>query len=119
MAATGCLLQLQTATVSVYLPSPKKLLWRDLRVFLALGDAVILFGDFNCKSPGRRCPNTNHNGDKLTQYEERLEFEIIVLSTSTYYPDIAINRSSTLDIAPTKEAALNLNCIETLSLSSF
>ncbi|GBP64762.1 hypothetical protein EVAR_14958_1 [Eumeta japonica] len=46
--------------VSVYLPSHKKLLRRDLRALLALGDTVILFGDFNCKSPRtsqRRSPN--------------------------------------------------------------
>ncbi|GBP47450.1 Probable RNA-directed DNA polymerase from transposon BS [Eumeta japonica] len=48
MEATGCRLVMTghsiLVIVSVYLPSPKQLLRRDLRALLALGDAVILFG---------------------------------------------------------------------------
>ncbi|GBP15464.1 hypothetical protein EVAR_9250_1 [Eumeta japonica] len=55
MEATGCRLAVTghdtLFIVSVYLPSPKKLLRRDLRALLFQGDAVILFDDFNCKSP--------------------------------------------------------------------
>ncbi|GBP27746.1 hypothetical protein EVAR_82795_1 [Eumeta japonica] len=51
MEATGCRLAMTghstLVIVSVYLPSPKRLLRRDLRALFALGDAVILFGDFN------------------------------------------------------------------------
>ncbi|GBP65550.1 hypothetical protein EVAR_87526_1 [Eumeta japonica] len=36
--------------VWIYIPSSKKVLPRDLRALFALGDAIILFGDFNCKS---------------------------------------------------------------------
>ncbi|GBP77505.1 hypothetical protein EVAR_98958_1 [Eumeta japonica] len=54
MEATGCRLAMTGHStlfiVSVYLPSPKRLLRRDLRALFALGDAVILFGDFNCKT---------------------------------------------------------------------
>ncbi|GBP52734.1 RNA-directed DNA polymerase from mobile element jockey [Eumeta japonica] len=54
MEATGCRLAMTghstLVIVSVYLPSPKRLLRRDLRALFALGDAVILFGDFNCKN---------------------------------------------------------------------
>ncbi|GBP83461.1 hypothetical protein EVAR_103342_1 [Eumeta japonica] len=54
MEATGCRLAMTghstLVIVSVYLPSPKRLLRRDLRALFALGDAVILFGDFNCKT---------------------------------------------------------------------
>ncbi|GBP39346.1 hypothetical protein EVAR_24327_1 [Eumeta japonica] len=54
MEATGCRLAMTghstLVIVSVYLPSPKRLLQRDLRALFALGDAVILFGDFNCKT---------------------------------------------------------------------
>ncbi|GBP14697.1 hypothetical protein EVAR_9603_1 [Eumeta japonica] len=53
MESTGCRLIMRghrtIAVVSVYLPSAKPLLRSDLRALLALGDAVILFGDFNCK----------------------------------------------------------------------
>ncbi|GBP89039.1 hypothetical protein EVAR_61703_1 [Eumeta japonica] len=42
--------------VSVYLPSPKPLPERP-RALLALGDAVILFDDFNCKNPRMGCAN--------------------------------------------------------------
>ncbi|GBP26871.1 hypothetical protein EVAR_16451_1 [Eumeta japonica] len=55
MEATGCRLAMTghrtLVIVSVYLPSPQPLHRRDLRALLALGDAVILFGDFNCKNP--------------------------------------------------------------------
>ncbi|GBP89030.1 RNA-directed DNA polymerase from mobile element jockey [Eumeta japonica] len=55
MEATGCRLAMTDhrtlIIVSVYLPSPKPLHRRDLKALLALGDAVILFGDFNCKIP--------------------------------------------------------------------
>ncbi|GBP08471.1 RNA-directed DNA polymerase from mobile element jockey [Eumeta japonica] len=109
--AMGCRLAMTghgiLVIVSIYLPSPKKLLRRDLRALLALGNAVILFGDFNYKSP-----TINYNGDKLHQIEDRLDFEIIALST--YYRGIATNRPSTLDIALTKRVTLNLNCIKTL-----
>ncbi|GBP70266.1 hypothetical protein EVAR_51377_1 [Eumeta japonica] len=37
---------------SIYLPATKQLLWSDLKAILVLGDAVILFGDFNCKNSG-------------------------------------------------------------------
>ncbi|GBP89052.1 hypothetical protein EVAR_61716_1 [Eumeta japonica] len=53
--ATGCKRAMMShgtfIIVSVYLPSPKQLLRRDLRSLLALGDAVIHFDDFNCKKP--------------------------------------------------------------------
>ncbi|GBP70871.1 RNA-directed DNA polymerase from mobile element jockey [Eumeta japonica] len=93
--------------VSVYFPSPKRLLRRDLRALLALGYAVVLFGDFNCKSTRWGCPNNNCNGNKLDRFEDRLDLEIIALSTATYIPDNVRNRPSTLDIVPTKGVALN------------
>ncbi|GBP16720.1 hypothetical protein EVAR_13341_1 [Eumeta japonica] len=89
MEATGCRLTMTVHSVliiiSVYLSSPKRLLRRDLRALLALGDAVILSGQ-----------------------------EIIAPSTATYLLDDVRNRPSTLDIALTKRVALNLNRIETL-----
>ncbi|GBP56440.1 RNA-directed DNA polymerase from mobile element jockey [Eumeta japonica] len=117
MEATGCRLAMTghgTLIISVYLPSAKKLLRRDRRALLALGDAVILFRDFNCKNSRWYCPTTNYNGNKPIRLENRLDFEIIAPSTSSYYPDIVTNRPSTFDIALTKGVALNLNCIETL-----
>ncbi|GBP13421.1 RNA-directed DNA polymerase from mobile element jockey [Eumeta japonica] len=114
MEVTGCRLAMTghgtLVIISVYLPFTKKLLRRDLRALLALGDAVILCGNFNCKSPRWSCPTTNYNGDKLNQLEDKLNLEI----TAPYYPDIATNRPSTLDTALTKEVVLNLNCIDTL-----
>ncbi|GBP38387.1 hypothetical protein EVAR_28182_1 [Eumeta japonica] len=113
MEATGCRLVMTglgtLIITSVYLLSPKKLLRHGLRALLALGDTVILFGDFNCKSPRWGCPVTNYNQDKLIRHEDRLDFEIIVISTSTYYPDITNNRPFTLDIALTKRVAFNFN----------
>ncbi|GBP56143.1 hypothetical protein EVAR_23582_1 [Eumeta japonica] len=79
MEATGCRLAVTghgtLVIVSVYLPSPKKLLRHDLRALLALRDAVILFDDFNCKSPRRGCSITNYNGDRFTRLEDRLRID--------------------------------------------
>ncbi|GBP50666.1 RNA-directed DNA polymerase from mobile element jockey [Eumeta japonica] len=90
MEATGCRLAMTghstLVIVSVYLPSPKQLLRRDLRALFALGDAVILFGDFNCKNIRWGCPSNNYNGIKLDELEDRLDFGIIAPSTSTCFP---------------------------------
>ncbi|GBP79256.1 hypothetical protein EVAR_87351_1 [Eumeta japonica] len=68
MKATGCRLAITDhrtiVVVSVYLPSPKPLLRSDLRAFLVLGDAVILFGHFNCK---KFQMGLCHNGSKWTK----------------------------------------------------
>ncbi|GBP67647.1 RNA-directed DNA polymerase from mobile element jockey [Eumeta japonica] len=118
MEATGCRLAMTghrtLIIVSVYLPSPKPLHRRDLKALLALGDAVILFGDFNCKNPRWGCPVLDYNGDKLDRLQDRLEFEIIAPSTATHFPHNVTHRPSTIDIALTKGVALNLNQIETL-----
>ncbi|GBP69340.1 RNA-directed DNA polymerase from mobile element jockey [Eumeta japonica] len=99
---------------TVYLPSPKPLLRSDLRALLALEDAVILFGDFNCKNPRWGCAVMDQNGKKLNRLQNRLEFKIIAPSTATYFPYNDSNRPSTLDIALTKGVVLKLNSIETL-----
>ncbi|GBP32093.1 RNA-directed DNA polymerase from mobile element jockey [Eumeta japonica] len=118
MEATGCRLAMTghrtLIIVSVYLPSPKPLHRRDLKALLALGDAVILFGDFNCKNPRWGCPVLDYNGDKLDRLQDRLDFEIIAPPTATHFPHNVTHRPSTIDIALTKGVALNLNQIETL-----
>ncbi|GBP52998.1 RNA-directed DNA polymerase from mobile element jockey [Eumeta japonica] len=118
MEATGCRLAMTghstIVIVSVYLPSPKPLLRSDLRALLGLGDAVILFGDFNSKNPRWGCAVMDENGEKLDRLQDRLEFEIIAPSTATYFPHNDTYRTSTLDIALTKGDALNLNSIEPL-----
>ncbi|GBP26650.1 Probable RNA-directed DNA polymerase from transposon BS [Eumeta japonica] len=100
--------------VIVYLPSPKRLLRRDLRALFAFGDAVILFGNFNCKNIRWGCPSNNYNGIKLDELEDRLDFGIIAPSTSTCFPHAVTHRTSTMDIALTKGVALNFNNIETI-----
>ncbi|GBP19322.1 Probable RNA-directed DNA polymerase from transposon BS [Eumeta japonica] len=45
--------------VSIYLSPSKKLLRSDIEALLALGDAVILFGDFNYKNTNWGCAVTN------------------------------------------------------------
>ncbi|GBP73638.1 RNA-directed DNA polymerase from mobile element jockey [Eumeta japonica] len=117
MEATGCRLAMTghrtIVVVSVYLPSPKPLRRSDLRALLALEDAVILFGDFNCKNPRWGCAIMDQNGEKLDRLQYRLEFEIIAPSTATYFPYNDSNRLSTLHIAFTKGLAIK-NSIETL-----
>ncbi|GBP35421.1 hypothetical protein EVAR_94872_1 [Eumeta japonica] len=118
MEATGCRLAMTDHStlviVSVYLPSPKRMLRRDLRALLALRDAVILLGDFNCKNIRWCCPSNNYNGIKPNQLEDRLNFRIIALSMSMCFPNIVSHRPSTIDIALTKGVALNFNSIKTL-----
>ncbi|GBP75758.1 Probable RNA-directed DNA polymerase from transposon BS [Eumeta japonica] len=118
MEATGCRLAMTghstIVIVSVYLPSPKPLLRSDLRALLGLGDAVILFGDFNCKNPRWGCAVMDENGEKLDRFQDRLEFEVVAPSTATYFPHNDTYRTSTLDIALTKGVDLNLNSIEPL-----
>ncbi|GBP69937.1 hypothetical protein EVAR_85705_1 [Eumeta japonica] len=67
-----------------------------------IGDAVILFGDFNCKNIRWGCPSNNYNGIKLDELEDRLDFGIIAPSTSTCFPHVVTHRPSTIDIALTK-----------------
>ncbi|GBP68385.1 Probable RNA-directed DNA polymerase from transposon BS [Eumeta japonica] len=90
MEATGCRLAMTghstLVIVSVYLPSPKRLLRRDLKALFALRDAVILFGDFNYKNIRWGCLSNNYNGIKLDELEDRLDFGIIAPSTCSYQP---------------------------------
>ncbi|GBP56338.1 Probable RNA-directed DNA polymerase from transposon BS [Eumeta japonica] len=96
MEVTGCRLAMTghstLVIVSVYLPSPKRLLRRDLRALFALGDAVILFDDFNCKNIRWGCPSNNYNGIKLDELEDRLDFGIIAPSKSTLLRQYTVSR---------------------------
>ncbi|GBP94600.1 Probable RNA-directed DNA polymerase from transposon BS [Eumeta japonica] len=61
--------------VSVYLPPKKPLLRSDIETLLALGDAVILFGDLNSKNTDWRCNTT-----KATNVRHRPEIlDLVVL----------------------------------------
>ncbi|GBP66103.1 RNA-directed DNA polymerase from mobile element jockey [Eumeta japonica] len=113
--ATACRLSMSghgvLILVSVYLP--KKNCSGRFRNTLALGDAVILFGDFNSKT-------LTGNVIILTATEEKwrpsadLHFDIITPLTPTHYPNDVNRRPDILDIALLKGVALKLSCIETL-----
>ncbi|GBP98143.1 hypothetical protein EVAR_73012_1 [Eumeta japonica] len=89
MEATGCRLAMTghstLVIVSVYLPSPKRLLRRDLRALCLRG----------CRHP------------------LRLDFGIIALYVDMF-SHVVTHRPSTIDIALTKGVALNFNSIETI-----
>ncbi|GBP64423.1 RNA-directed DNA polymerase from mobile element jockey [Eumeta japonica] len=112
MEATGCRLAITDHSVlvivSVYLSPSKRLLRSDLRALFALGDAVILFGDLNCKSTRWGCPVNNYNGNKLNRLEDRrnFDFENITPSAATYVPNNDRHRPSVLDFAITKGGRL-------------
>ncbi|GBP67562.1 RNA-directed DNA polymerase from mobile element jockey [Eumeta japonica] len=114
--ATGCRLAMtghkSFVIVSIYLSPSKKLLRSDIEALLALGDAVILFGDFNCKHTNWGCAVSNPGGNKLAKLSRKLKFDIVAPLTPTHYPDDLVSRPSTIDIAITKEVALNVGCIE-------
>ncbi|GBP39351.1 Septin-1 [Eumeta japonica] len=111
MAATGCRVAMTghstLVIVFVYLPASKQFLRSDLEALLVLGDAVIFFGDTNCKNPKWSCSVANYSGNKLERLEDKLGFKIIDLFTSSYYLGVFSNRLSKLDIAVIKGVALN------------
>ncbi|GBP27279.1 RNA-directed DNA polymerase from mobile element jockey [Eumeta japonica] len=78
--------------VSVYLPSRKKLLRSDIEALLALGDAVILFDDFNYKNKDWNCKTTNKNRRKLACLTNNHDFAIVTPLTPTHYPDNVTHR---------------------------
>ncbi|GBP73429.1 Probable RNA-directed DNA polymerase from transposon X-element [Eumeta japonica] len=51
-------------------------------------------------------------GNKLAKLSRKLKFDIVAPLTPTHYPDDLVSRPSTIDIAITKEVALNVGCIE-------
>ncbi|GBP71112.1 Probable RNA-directed DNA polymerase from transposon BS [Eumeta japonica] len=63
--------------VSVHLLSKKELLRSDLEALFALGDAVILFGDFNSKNTNWKCNYSNRNGRKMEDLAKSLHFNIV------------------------------------------
>ncbi|GBP48356.1 RNA-directed DNA polymerase from mobile element jockey [Eumeta japonica] len=100
--------------VSIYLPPKKELLRSDLEALFALGDAVILVGDFNSKNSNWKCNYTNRNGREMEAFAESLHFEIVTPLTPTHYPNNINHRPDILDIALMKGVALKLSCIEPL-----
>ncbi|GBP40330.1 hypothetical protein EVAR_86476_1 [Eumeta japonica] len=103
METTSCRLAMTghgtLVIVSIYLPGTKQLLLSDLEALLVLGDAVILFGDFNCKNPRWGCIVSNYSGNELERLEDEQDFVIIAAPTSIHFPDDLSNRLSMLDIA--------------------
>ncbi|GBP82986.1 RNA-directed DNA polymerase from mobile element jockey [Eumeta japonica] len=100
--------------VSVYLPSSKQLLRSDLESLLALGEHVILFGDFNSKNIEWNCVETNTNGRILADLRDTLEFDVIAPLNPTHFPDKDGDRPDILDIALMKNVNLKLGCIDSL-----
>ncbi|GBP71322.1 Probable RNA-directed DNA polymerase from transposon X-element [Eumeta japonica] len=98
--------------VSIYSSPSKKLLRSDIEALFVLGDAVILFGDFNCKNTNWGCAVSNPGGNKLARLSRKLKFDIIAPLTSTHYPDDLVSRPSIIDIAISKGVAFNVHCIE-------
>ncbi|GBP67557.1 RNA-directed DNA polymerase from mobile element jockey [Eumeta japonica] len=116
--ATACRLSMTGHSiiilVSVYLPPKKELLRSDLEALFALGDAVILVGDFNSKSSNWKCNYTNRNGREMEALAESLHFDIVTPLTPTHYPNNINHRPDILDIALMKGVTLKLSCIEPL-----
>ncbi|GBP37381.1 RNA-directed DNA polymerase from mobile element jockey [Eumeta japonica] len=107
LVAIGCRLSMSGYStiiiISVYLPSRKELLRSDIVTLLALGDAVILFGDLNSKSTQWRCNYTNANERKMIDLAKDLHFDVIASSTHTYFTNNIRHRPDILDIALTNE----------------
>ncbi|GBP91398.1 RNA-directed DNA polymerase from mobile element jockey [Eumeta japonica] len=100
--------------VSIDLPPKKRLLWNDIETLLALGDAIILFGDFYIKNTDWRCDTTNINGRALATLVEDHELAIIAPLTPTHLPANIRYRPETLDLIILKGMVLNQISIETL-----
>ncbi|GBP31637.1 hypothetical protein EVAR_84083_1 [Eumeta japonica] len=86
--------------VSVYLPSKKRLLRSDIVTLLALGDAVIIFGDINSKNTDWRCNTTNASRRTLATLAEDHELAIITPRIPTHLPANIHHRPEILDLAP-------------------
>ncbi|GBP72327.1 RNA-directed DNA polymerase from mobile element jockey [Eumeta japonica] len=100
--------------VSVYLPPKKELFRSDLEALFALGDAVILFGDFNSKIINWKCNYSHRNRREMEALEKNLHFNIVTPLTPTYYSNNNNRRPDILDITLMKGVALKLSCIEPL-----
>ncbi|GBP52840.1 RNA-directed DNA polymerase from mobile element jockey [Eumeta japonica] len=114
LEATACKLAISghgtLIIVSVYLASSKELLRSDLESLLALGEHVILFGDFNSKNAEWNCVSTNTNARILADLRDTLEFDVIAPLTPTLFPDKDRNRPDILDIALMRNVNLKLGC---------
>ncbi|GBP43062.1 RNA-directed DNA polymerase from mobile element jockey [Eumeta japonica] len=96
------------------LPPHKPLLRSDIETLLALGDAVILFGDLNSKNTDWRSNTTNTSGRMLATLAEDHDLAIIAPLTPTYLPANVRHRPNILDLAILKGVVLSLNSIETV-----
>ncbi|GBP91455.1 RNA-directed DNA polymerase from mobile element jockey [Eumeta japonica] len=127
-------LQRKTTLLSYRYPTTNKFrsIGVQIETLLVLGDAVILFGDFNSKNTDRRCNTTNALAFVVLQrYEvtavnvrplvrtlatltEDHDFAIIVPLDPRHLPANVRHRSEILDPAVLKGVVLNLSSIETL-----
>ncbi|GBP58043.1 RNA-directed DNA polymerase from mobile element jockey [Eumeta japonica] len=116
--ATACRLSMTghgiLISVLVYLPPKKELLQSDLEALFALGDAVILFGNFNSKSTNWNCNFTNRHSREMEALAEDIHFNVVPPLSPTHYHSNDNYRPDILDIALMKGVALKLSCIETL-----
>ncbi|GBP30612.1 RNA-directed DNA polymerase from mobile element jockey [Eumeta japonica] len=86
----------------------------DLESLLALGEHVILFGDFNSKNTEWNCVSINKNGRVPVDLKNTLEFDVIAPLTPSHFPNEDRDMPDILDIALMRNVNLKLNCIETL-----
>lgn len=104
---------------SVYLSPNKNINQPDLEALFAMGDAVILAGDFNSRHAQWSCNRSNRNGRVLSNLSESMLFDILVPMTPTHYPLVAGHAPSSLDLALLKNVSLRMRSIETIhALSS-
>ncbi|GBP05032.1 Probable RNA-directed DNA polymerase from transposon BS [Eumeta japonica] len=94
--------------VSVYLPPKEELHRSNSEALFALGDAVILFRNFNSKSTNWNCNYSNRNGREMEIFTGNLHFNIVTPLTPTHYPSNDSHRPDILDIALMKGVALKL-----------
>ncbi|GBP55095.1 hypothetical protein EVAR_46392_1 [Eumeta japonica] len=82
--------------------------------FPPIGDAVILFGDFNSKSENCNGNYSNNIGRRIEAFAESLHFNIVTPLTPAHYHSNGTYRPDILDITLMKEIALKLSCFETI-----
>lgn len=97
---------------SLYLPPTKTPLRSDFEALFAMGNSVIIGGDFNSKNTQWNCLATSRNGRLLAKLAEELPFDVIAPMSPTHYPDNVNHRPDILDMAILKNVGLRLHSIE-------
>lgn len=85
-----------------------------LQSLFALGDSVVLAGDFNSKHKDWCCSTNNTNGNILRRLTNKIGFDVVAPTLPTHFPHYTKFRPDILDMVLLKNISLRLGNIETI-----